>query len=193
MKTISKLARGRRPIFLLRSQGRQHLPQDIRVSVFRLRCQALGASMDSYRTEAFGLLSLAILLDLMSKLFHSPLPAITIGCDNLSVVQTINSIITRARPVFPDDTLRPSWDIIQATCRTFQAHPSRSLQHVKGHQDRTTNFVVSILKSTQYTSRQTRYRPPREIQSPYGSWSNDPRVWVAVSHGKSSYPKKSLS
>jgi hypothetical protein len=98
------------------------------------------ASMDSYRAEAYGLISLATLLDLMSKFFHIPLPPITIWCGNLSVVQTINSIITRVRPVFPNDTLRPSWDIIQATCRTFQAHPLLSLQHVKGHQDRTTTF-----------------------------------------------------
>jgi hypothetical protein len=55
-------------------------------------------------------------------------------------VQTITSIITAVRPVFPIDTLRPSWDIIQATCRTFQAHPSLSLQHVEGHQDHTTTF-----------------------------------------------------
>jgi hypothetical protein len=96
--------------------------------------------MDSYRAEAYGLLSPVTLLDLMSKFFHRPLPPITIWCDNLSVVQTINSIITRVRPVFPNDTRRPSWDIILATCRTFQAHPSVSLQHVKGRQDRTTTF-----------------------------------------------------
>jgi hypothetical protein len=74
----------------------------------------------------------------MSKFFHRPLPPMTIWCDNLSVVQTITSIITRVRPVFPNDSLRQSWDINQATCRTFQAHPSLSLQQVKGHQDRTT-------------------------------------------------------
>jgi hypothetical protein len=103
--------------------------------------------MDCYRAEAYGLLSLVTLLDLMSKFFHSPLPPMTIWCDNLSVVQTITSIITRVRPVFPNDTLRPSWDIIQATCRTFQAHPSLSLQHVKGHQDRTTTFWNLPLES----------------------------------------------
>jgi hypothetical protein len=69
---------------------------------------AFGASMNSYRTQANGLLSLATLLDLMSKFFHSPFPPITIWCDNLSVVQTINSITTRVRPVFPNDTLRPN-------------------------------------------------------------------------------------
>jgi hypothetical protein len=35
---------------------------------------AFGASMDSYRAEAYGLLSLATLLALMSRFFHRPLP-----------------------------------------------------------------------------------------------------------------------
>jgi hypothetical protein len=103
--------------------------------------------MDSYRAEAYGLLSLANLLDLLSKLFHSRLPPITIWCDNLSVVQTIHSIITQVRPLFQNDTLRPSWDIIQATCRTFQSYPSLSSQHVKGQQDRTTNFRDLLLEA----------------------------------------------
>jgi hypothetical protein len=42
--------------------------------------------MDTYRAEAYGLLSVATLLDLMSKFFHCPLPPTTIWCDNLSVV-----------------------------------------------------------------------------------------------------------
>jgi hypothetical protein len=54
-----------------------------------------GASMDYYRAEAYGLLSLATLLDLMSKFFNSPLPPIAIWCDNISVVQTINSFFLR--------------------------------------------------------------------------------------------------
>jgi hypothetical protein len=84
--------------------------------------------VESYRAEGHGLLSLATLLNLMSKFFHSPLQPITIWCNNLSVMQTINSLITPVRPVFPSDTLRPSGDIFQATRRTFQAHPSLSLQ-----------------------------------------------------------------
>jgi hypothetical protein len=75
------------------------------------------------------------LLDLMSKFFHNPLRPITVRCDSMSVVQKIYSITTRARPMFPNDTLRPSWDIVEAICGTFQAHSSHSLQHVKGHQD----------------------------------------------------------
>jgi hypothetical protein len=49
------------------------------------QCSGLAfcVSMDSYRAEAYGLLSLATLLDLMSKFFHSPSPPITIWCDNL--------------------------------------------------------------------------------------------------------------
>jgi hypothetical protein len=64
---------------------------------------AFDASMDSYRADAYSLLSLATLLNIMSKFFHSRLPPTTIWCNNLSVVQTINSITTRLRPVFPID------------------------------------------------------------------------------------------
>jgi hypothetical protein len=52
-----------------------------------LRCSgpAFGASINSHRAEAYGLLPIATLLDLMTTFFHSPLPPITIWCDNLSV------------------------------------------------------------------------------------------------------------
>jgi hypothetical protein len=65
---------------------------------------------------------------------------IRIWYDNLSIAQTIDSIITQVRSLFPNDALRPSRNIMQATCRTFQAHPSLTLQHVKDNQDRTTQF-----------------------------------------------------
>jgi hypothetical protein len=50
--------------------------------------------MNSHWAEAYSLLPIATLLDLITTIFHSPLPPITIWCDNLSVVQTINSIST---------------------------------------------------------------------------------------------------
>jgi hypothetical protein len=103
-----------------------------------LRCSgpAYGAFMDSYRAESYGLLSVTTLLHLLSNYFNRQLPPIAIWCDNLAVVTTIHSIISRSRPAFPNDTLRPSWDIIQAICRNFGLHPQLSLAHVRGHQDR---------------------------------------------------------
>jgi hypothetical protein len=68
-------------------------------------------------------------------------PAPTIWCDSLSVVKTVNKLISRNRPEFPNETLRPSWDILQAICGNFKLHPELKLHpeftllHVKGHQD----------------------------------------------------------
>jgi hypothetical protein len=103
-----------------------------------LRCNgtAYGAFMDSYRAESCGLLSLTTLLHLLSSFFNYQLPPIDIWCDNLAVVTTIHKVLSTSRPEFPNDTLRPSWDIIQAICQNFRLHPKLSLDHVRGHQDR---------------------------------------------------------
>jgi hypothetical protein len=91
--------------------------------------------MDSYRAETYGLLSITTLLHLLSTFFERPLPPTAIFCDNLSVVKTVNQLISSSRPTFPNDTLRPSWDIIQAIWEHFKLHPDLALVHVKGHQD----------------------------------------------------------
>jgi hypothetical protein len=83
-------------------------------------------------------------------------------------VQTINSTITQVRSVFPKDTLRLSWDIIQATCRTFQAHPSLSLQHVKGRQDHTTHFWNPLPRKQNSIYKQTN-SPPFQEKSSHGT------------------------
>ncbi len=96
---------------------------------------AYGYGMDSFRAEAYGILSLLTLLHLLSTQSNQPLPPISIWCDNQAVVNTINKITHRKRPSFPNDTIRPSWDIIQAVCTRFCQHPNLTIQHVKGHQD----------------------------------------------------------
>jgi hypothetical protein len=53
----------------------------------------------------------------------------------MAVVNTVNRKIVRTRPEFPNETLQPSWDLIQAICATIKVHPDVSLHHVKGHQD----------------------------------------------------------
>ena len=96
---------------------------------------AYGSCMDSYRAEAYGLLSITTFLHLLEIYFKHPLQPTTIWCDNLSVVKTVNKLISRNRPEFPNETLRPSWDILQAIRRNFKLHPEFTLLHVKGHQD----------------------------------------------------------
>jgi hypothetical protein len=96
---------------------------------------AYGSGMDSYRAEAYGLLSVTTFLHLLETYFTHPLQPTTIWCDNQSIVNTVNKLTSRKRPEFPNETLRPSWDILQAICRNFKLHPDFTLSHVKGHQD----------------------------------------------------------
>jgi hypothetical protein len=95
--------------------------------------------MDSYRAEAYGLLSLITFLHLLGIYFNSPLPPTDNWCDNLAVVKTVNKVRSRKRPEFPNETLTPSWDILQAIRTKFRLHPELSLSHVKGHQDKSTD------------------------------------------------------
>jgi hypothetical protein len=51
----------------------------------------------------------------------------------------VNKIRSRKRPEFPNETLTPSWDILQAIRTNFHLHPDLSLFHVRGHQDKSTD------------------------------------------------------
>jgi hypothetical protein len=48
----------------------------------------------------------------------------------------VNKIRSRKRPEFPNETLTPSWDILQGIRTKLRLHPDLSLFHVKGHQDK---------------------------------------------------------
>jgi hypothetical protein len=97
---------------------------------------AYGACMDSYRAEAYGVLSLVTFLHLLGIYYNSPLPPTDIWCDNLAVVKTVNKIRSRKRPEFPNETLTRSWDILQASRTKFRLQAELSLSHVKGHRDK---------------------------------------------------------
>jgi hypothetical protein len=55
------------------------------------------------------------------------------------MVRNIQRAVSQVRPVFPNETLRFSWDV-QAVCQNFRLHPSLSIHHVKGQQDRTADL-----------------------------------------------------
>jgi hypothetical protein len=104
-----------------------------------VRCSgpAYGSCMDSFRAEAYGLLSVTTFLHLLTTYLQQPSLTIDVWCDNLAVVNTINRLTKQQRPDFPNDTLRPSWDVLQAIQQNFRHLPSITLSHVKGHQDTT--------------------------------------------------------
>jgi hypothetical protein len=75
-------------------------------------------------------------LQLLGKYYQ--VPPTEIWRDNMAVVNTVNRKIVRTRPEFPNETLQPSWDLIQAKCVTIKLYPDMSLHHVnhvKGHHD----------------------------------------------------------
>jgi hypothetical protein len=125
--------------------------------------------MDSYRAEAYGLLSITTFLHLMGNYYNHQVPPTEIWCDNMAVVNTVNRKIVRTRPEFPNETLQPSWDIIEAICATMKLHPDVSLHHVKGHQDNLRDVIelsfpsqldvqVDLLANHLPTSIQPRHR-----------------------------------
>jgi hypothetical protein len=89
--------------------------------------------VDSYRAEAYGLLSITTFLHLLGNYYNHQVPPTEICYDNMALVNTVNRKIVRNRPEFPNETLQPSWDLIQAICATIKLHPD--VHHVKGHQD----------------------------------------------------------
>jgi hypothetical protein len=93
----------------------------------------------SYRAEAYGLLSITTFLHLLGKYYNHQIPPTEICCDNMTIVNTANRKIVRTRPKLPNETLQPSWDLIQAICATIKLHADVSLYHVKGHQDTLTD------------------------------------------------------
>jgi hypothetical protein len=69
--------------------------------------------------------------------FNHPLAPIVIWYDNLSVIKAVNHLSSRDRPEFPNDTIWPSWDILQAICKNFNCYPDLSVFHVKDQQKNT--------------------------------------------------------
>jgi hypothetical protein len=70
------------------------------------------------------------------NILQSPGTAYKNWCDNMAVVNTGNRKMVRTRPEFPNETLPPSLDLIQAICATIKLHPDVSLY---GHQDTLTD------------------------------------------------------
>jgi ribonuclease HI len=98
---------------------------------------AFGHPMDSYRAEGYGHLSLLLYVTHLADCYRKPMPPnIHSLTDSESLIKTIQRFIRRTRPVFPSDTMEPSWDIIQAVVRLQKRFEHYSIAHVKGHRDR---------------------------------------------------------
>jgi hypothetical protein len=74
---------------------------------------AYGIVMDSYCAEAYGLLSITTLVTLLMQYTTNTFAPIELLCDNNALVKKIEKLRKSTRPEFLNDTLAPSWDVLQ--------------------------------------------------------------------------------
>ena len=109
---------------------------------------APGASPNSYRSEAYGMLAMLCFLQRLAEytMYHETWQQGIIATDSLSLVETIqgvqrdaqgNEIEIADRYIHQLDPLCPEWDIVvNIVRRKLHLLPDLTLQHVRGHQDR---------------------------------------------------------
>jgi hypothetical protein len=117
-----------------------------------------GTKPSSYRAEGYGMLSLLRFLLRLFEYCDMPPPTCgTIVCDNISIVDKVNSYQSPypltdllnvewtplnpptgyASNKSPSSTLNPDWDVLQEIRHTLSDLTFRpTIQHIKGHQDR---------------------------------------------------------
>ena len=102
--------------------------------------RAFGYPMTSFRAEAFGICSILIYLSTQSNATQGFFTTLQIVCDNEALVDTINQLLTQSRPEFPNDTLKPDWDVLQCIRNTHQQTPTVQIRWIKSHQDEDIHF-----------------------------------------------------
>jgi ribonuclease HI len=108
-----------------------------------LRCRGPvnGTPINSFCSEAHALLSVLVYLNLLADYFLAPVSdiKICIYTDSESNVKRIIQNCHRKQPEFPNETLRPSWDLHQAIHGESTNLPNVTIHYIKAHQDRTTS------------------------------------------------------
>jgi hypothetical protein len=79
-----------------------------------IKCKgpAYGIVMDSFRAEAYGLLSITTLVTLLMQYKKNTFAPIELLCNNDALVKKVEKLRKSKRPEFPNDTLAPSWDVL---------------------------------------------------------------------------------
>ena len=101
--------------------------------------RAYGDKMDSYRSEAYGMLSLLCYINHLFSFYNTPLPAslnIEVFSDNKALTGRVNDILHQPHPLFTNQTLTPSYDLMQAIITKCRCLPGITVDWVKGHRDR---------------------------------------------------------
>lgn len=97
---------------------------------------AQGFKTSSFRTEAYGLLSLYLFLYHVFTFTAFPIPPTTsIYSDSKSVIDKVKDMVTW-REYYSTKTLTADWDVLQALATLIRKMPdSMELHHILGHQD----------------------------------------------------------
>jgi len=97
---------------------------------------AYGIVMDSYRAESYGLLSITTLVTLLLQYTTNNFAPIELLCDNEALVKKVEKMWKSTRPTFPNDTLAPSWDVLQRIIMNLKKFPEESsIRWIPSHQD----------------------------------------------------------
>jgi hypothetical protein len=98
-----------------------------------------GDKMDSFRAEAYGMLSVLCYIVHLFRYFNTPLPAhlhLTLWSDNQALIEKVTLLLGLSRPIFPNETMEPSYDVLQAIVSRLKELSGAQVDWVKGHHDR---------------------------------------------------------
>ena len=141
---------------------------------------ARGAQVDSYRAEAYGMLATLCFLRRLAEYTTQMDPWVGIlATDSQSLLEAITQkpdrqnmfpLYSRLKPRHHLDVKCPEWDLLSIIIEELEKWPDLRLQHVRGHQDRTTAYdCLSLLAQlnvdadTMATRYQCEYGSPRPI------------------------------
>jgi hypothetical protein len=109
---------------------------------------ASGSRPNSFRSEGYGLLALLLFLQRLAEYIQQHEPWVgMIATDSKSLVDTVgaqykvtnqaNQLRSYRRPLNP---LSPEWDVVVGIQHLLHDMPGLQFQHIRGHQDKTTEF-----------------------------------------------------
>ena len=109
---------------------------------------ARSSQPNSYRSEGYGMLALLCFLRRLSEFTqaHEPWTG-TLATDSKSLIDTIYGPkylqlghIQATDFRRPLDPLSPEWDVVYGVQQLLQSMPGLTVKHIKGHQDRATEY-----------------------------------------------------
>jgi hypothetical protein len=95
---------------------------------------AYGYRVSSFQTKGYGMLSLTHFLLRLFEFCHCPIPA------GIHLATNNEGLVTHTVIEHPNATLKPDWNIVRTIDHTLMSFPAPQIHHVKGHQDKDTEY-----------------------------------------------------